>query len=167
MTARVHVGTILEAAHITASDYVDGIRQKPIEGVSMLYTFNKANAIAPSVHLRATKLWATSRSEVSCESNCASAPSSPRRIHAARAAIAVLGRPGKELPLLAPQVRGICLRSTGGNTHRPVPFPLLGSLAGLGRHGHAGRDCGSSARLRFHGKSAVDQMDALLHAHQS
>ncbi|HEY2117609.1 MAG TPA: hypothetical protein VGH37_00360 [Candidatus Acidoferrum sp.] len=44
------VPTILEAAHIQPPDYVDGIRQKPIEGVSMLYTFKKANANAPSTH---------------------------------------------------------------------------------------------------------------------
>ena len=29
---------------------VDGIKQKPIEGVSMAYTFDKANANAPSSH---------------------------------------------------------------------------------------------------------------------
>jgi hypothetical protein len=29
---------------------VDGIAQKPIEGVSMAYTFDKANANAPSTH---------------------------------------------------------------------------------------------------------------------
>ena len=29
---------------------VDGIAQKPIEGVSMVYTFDKANADAPSPH---------------------------------------------------------------------------------------------------------------------
>jgi arylsulfatase A-like enzyme len=44
------VPTILEAAHIQAPDYVDGIKQKPIEGVSMVYTFEKANANAPSTH---------------------------------------------------------------------------------------------------------------------
>jgi arylsulfatase A-like enzyme len=42
------VPTILEAAGIKAPEYVDGIKQKPIEGVSMLYTFDKANANAPS-----------------------------------------------------------------------------------------------------------------------
>jgi arylsulfatase A-like enzyme len=42
------VPTILEAAHIPAPDTVDGIKQKPIEGVSMVYTFDKANANAPS-----------------------------------------------------------------------------------------------------------------------
>jgi arylsulfatase len=42
------VPTILEAAHIQAPDTVDGIKQKPIEGVSMVYTFDKANANAPS-----------------------------------------------------------------------------------------------------------------------
>src|SRR5271167_834380 len=44
------VPTILEAAHIQAPEYVDGIKQKPIEGVSMMYTFKKANANAPSTH---------------------------------------------------------------------------------------------------------------------
>ena len=33
-----------------APDMVDGIAQKPIEGVSMAYTFDKANADAPSPH---------------------------------------------------------------------------------------------------------------------
>ena len=42
------VPTILEAAHIRAPDTVDGIKQKPIEGVSMVYTFSKANANAKS-----------------------------------------------------------------------------------------------------------------------
>jgi arylsulfatase len=42
------VPTILEAAGIKEPEYVDGIKQKPIEGVSMLYTFDKANANAPS-----------------------------------------------------------------------------------------------------------------------
>jgi len=42
------VPTILEAAGIPAPEMVDGIRQKPVEGVSMVYTFNKANANAPS-----------------------------------------------------------------------------------------------------------------------
>ena len=44
------VPTILDASQIKAPDYVDGIRQQPIEGVSMLYTFKKANANAPSTH---------------------------------------------------------------------------------------------------------------------
>ena len=44
------VPTILDAAHIVPPDYVDGIKQKPIEGVSMSYTFKKANANAPSTH---------------------------------------------------------------------------------------------------------------------
>ena len=44
------VPTILEAAQVQAPDYVDGIKQKPIEGVSMAYTFKKANANAPSTH---------------------------------------------------------------------------------------------------------------------
>ena len=42
------VPTILEATGIQAPTMVDGIEQKPIEGVSMAYTFDKANANAPS-----------------------------------------------------------------------------------------------------------------------
>jgi len=42
------VPTLLEAAGIQAPNMVDGIAQKPIEGVSMAYTFGKANADAPS-----------------------------------------------------------------------------------------------------------------------
>ena len=42
------VPTILEAADIRAPEYVNGIKQKPIEGVSMVYTFDAANAKAPS-----------------------------------------------------------------------------------------------------------------------
>ena len=44
------VPTILEAAGLKAPDTVDGIRQKPIEGVSMAYTFDKAHADAPTTH---------------------------------------------------------------------------------------------------------------------
>jgi len=44
------VPTLLEATHIPAPETVNGIAQKPIEGVSMLYTFDKANAAAPSRH---------------------------------------------------------------------------------------------------------------------
>ncbi len=44
------VPTILEATGIPAPETVDGIKQKPIEGVSMAYTFDKANANAPSTH---------------------------------------------------------------------------------------------------------------------
>ena len=44
------VPTILEATGIAAPDMVDGIAQKPIEGVSMAYTFDKANANEPSTH---------------------------------------------------------------------------------------------------------------------
>jgi arylsulfatase A-like enzyme len=44
------VPTILEATGIPAPKVVDGIPQKPIEGVSMVYTFDKANANAPSTH---------------------------------------------------------------------------------------------------------------------
>ena len=42
------VPTILEVAGIQAPDTVNGIKQKPIEGVSMAYTFDQANAKAPS-----------------------------------------------------------------------------------------------------------------------
>ena len=42
------VPTILEAAGIQAPETVDGIEQAPIEGVSMAYTFDSANANAPS-----------------------------------------------------------------------------------------------------------------------
>jgi arylsulfatase A-like enzyme len=44
------VPTILEATGIPAPVMVDGIAQKPIEGVSMAYTFDKANAAAASRH---------------------------------------------------------------------------------------------------------------------
>ncbi|MGB0087483.1 MAG: arylsulfatase [Rhodomicrobiaceae bacterium] len=44
------VPTILEATQIRAPEMVDGIAQKPIEGSSMVYTFDKANADAPSKH---------------------------------------------------------------------------------------------------------------------
>jgi arylsulfatase A-like enzyme len=42
------VPTILEAAGIPAPTMVNGIPQRPIEGVSMAYTFDQANASAPS-----------------------------------------------------------------------------------------------------------------------
>ena len=42
------VPTILEATGIPAPLVVNGVGQKPIEGVSMAYTFDKANANAPS-----------------------------------------------------------------------------------------------------------------------
>jgi arylsulfatase A-like enzyme len=44
------VPTILEATGIRAPDIVDGIPQKPIEGVSFMYTFDAKNADAPSRH---------------------------------------------------------------------------------------------------------------------
>jgi arylsulfatase len=44
------VPTILEAANIKQPSVVDGIKQSPIEGVSMMYTFDKNNANAPSPH---------------------------------------------------------------------------------------------------------------------
>ena len=42
------VPTILEAAGIPAPEAVDGIKQAPIEGISFAYTFDQANAKAPS-----------------------------------------------------------------------------------------------------------------------
>ena len=42
------VPTILEAAGIPAPTVVNGVAQKPIEGVSMAYSFDKASADAPS-----------------------------------------------------------------------------------------------------------------------
>jgi Sulfatase len=42
------VPTILELTGIRAPEVVNGIKQKPIEGVSMAYTFDPANANAPS-----------------------------------------------------------------------------------------------------------------------
>jgi arylsulfatase len=44
------VPTILEAARIRQPKVVDGIKQSPIEGVSMMYTFDAKNANAPSTH---------------------------------------------------------------------------------------------------------------------
>jgi arylsulfatase A-like enzyme len=44
--------TILEATGIQAPVMVDGIAQKPIEGVSMAYTFDGANANAPSARTK-------------------------------------------------------------------------------------------------------------------
>ena len=42
--------TILEATGIPLPDTVDGIKQRPMDGVSMAYTWNKANANAASRH---------------------------------------------------------------------------------------------------------------------
>ncbi len=44
------VPTILEAAGIKEPEIVDGIKQSPIEGTSLVYTFDKKNAKAPSRH---------------------------------------------------------------------------------------------------------------------
>jgi arylsulfatase A-like enzyme len=44
------VPTILEVTGIQAPDTVNGITQRPIEGVSMAYTFDQANANAPTKH---------------------------------------------------------------------------------------------------------------------
>jgi arylsulfatase A-like enzyme len=42
------VPTILEAAGIPSPETIDGLKQNPIEGVSMVYTWDKANSGAPS-----------------------------------------------------------------------------------------------------------------------
>ena len=44
------VPTILEATGVPAPDAINGIKQRPIEGVSMMYTWDKANANAPTRH---------------------------------------------------------------------------------------------------------------------
>jgi len=44
------VPTILEATHVAAPDTINGIAQRPIEGVSMVYTWSKANAGVPTRH---------------------------------------------------------------------------------------------------------------------
>jgi arylsulfatase len=44
------VPTLLEVSGIAAPEYVDGIKQAPIEGTSFAYTFDAANANAPSRH---------------------------------------------------------------------------------------------------------------------
>jgi len=44
------VPTILEATGVKTPQTVNGIKQSPIEGVSMMYTFDKANANAPTKH---------------------------------------------------------------------------------------------------------------------
>ena len=46
------VPTILEVTGVSAPETIDGIRQRPIEGVSMAYTLDKANANAPTRHNR-------------------------------------------------------------------------------------------------------------------
>ena len=48
------VPTILEAANIKQPSVVDGIKQSPIEGVSMMYTFDKNNANATPRTRRST-----------------------------------------------------------------------------------------------------------------
>ncbi|NVD39155.1 arylsulfatase [Ensifer sp. HO-A22] len=42
------VPTILEATGIKAPDTINGVQQRPFDGVSMVYTWDKANAEAPS-----------------------------------------------------------------------------------------------------------------------
>jgi arylsulfatase len=44
------VPTLLEVSGIPAPEYVDGIKQAPIEGISFAYTFDEANAKAVSEH---------------------------------------------------------------------------------------------------------------------
>jgi len=45
-----HAPTILEVTGIAAPEFVDGIKQRPIEGTSYAYTFDAKNAKAPSRH---------------------------------------------------------------------------------------------------------------------
>jgi arylsulfatase len=45
------VPTILDVLHIPEPTMVDGVPQKPIEGVSMAYTFDREHADAPSRHV--------------------------------------------------------------------------------------------------------------------
>jgi arylsulfatase A-like enzyme len=44
------VPTILEATGIPAPDTLNGIKQRPMDGVSLAYTWDKANADAPTRH---------------------------------------------------------------------------------------------------------------------
>jgi len=44
------VPTILDATGIPAPETINGIKQRPIEGVSMVYTWDKQNADAPTRH---------------------------------------------------------------------------------------------------------------------
>ena len=44
------VPTILEATGIPQPEMVNGIKQSPIEGVSMVYTWDRANSNAPTQH---------------------------------------------------------------------------------------------------------------------
>jgi arylsulfatase len=46
------VPTILEATGIPAPDTLNGIKQRPMDGVSMAYTWDRANANAPTRHTR-------------------------------------------------------------------------------------------------------------------
>jgi len=45
-----YVPTLLEVTGISAPEYVDGIKQRPVEGTSFAYTFDNKNAKAPSQH---------------------------------------------------------------------------------------------------------------------
>lgn len=44
------VPTILDATGIPMPDMVNGVKQKPVEGFSMVYTFDKANEKTPTTH---------------------------------------------------------------------------------------------------------------------
>jgi arylsulfatase len=44
------VPTILESAGLKAPELVDGIKQAPVEGTSLVYTFDEKSAKAPSLH---------------------------------------------------------------------------------------------------------------------
>ena len=69
------VPTILEATGIPAPVMVNGIAQKPIEGVSMAYTWDKANANAPSDARRRS----TSRCSATAPSTTTAGSPAPRR----------------------------------------------------------------------------------------
>src|SRR4029453_15476808 len=44
------VPTILEATGVSAPETINGITQRPMDGVSMVYTWEEANAKAPTTH---------------------------------------------------------------------------------------------------------------------
>ena len=72
------VPTILEATGIQPPVMVDGIAQKPIEGVSMAYTFGKGNAKAPSTRkTQYFEMWATAPSITTAGSPPRRRPSRP------------------------------------------------------------------------------------------
>ena len=67
--------TILEATGIKAPQTVNGIKQKPIEGVSMGYTFDKAKANTPRLARPNTSRWSAT-----AESTMTAGTPTPRRL---------------------------------------------------------------------------------------